>query len=194
MTRAILFLLCLPLLAQEPRWAVSLVDQGRSSARSTLGRRAPKDIAVFDVTLCSGNEAISLPAATVLREIHSRGLVVFSAGALDAIVKNTSARSIRSILADVGELTTIGGAVITNAQVITIRDDKRAKYAFGLAMAAGLFHFLHGKVAGATLEPDKVAGFVLPDPANLAARQDCWNGQVLGLKPDKGSGIAFEVR
>lgn len=189
--KKIILLLAMPLLAQEPRWAASFTNEGRTVATSTLGRRAPKEIAVYSANICSGDEALSLPAAAVLREVHSRGLVIFSAGALEAVVANTSARSIRAILADVGELTTIGGAVVTNAQVVTVREDKRAKLAFGLALAAGFFHFLHGKVAGATLDPNKVAGFVLPDPANLGSHQDCWSGQVLGIS-DKG--ISFEVQ
>lgn len=180
-------------MGQEPRWAASFADQGREVLRGAVGRRVPKGVVVYQASVCSGNEAVALDEGVILKELNARGLVVFSGNSLDALLVRVRARSLGALSADVGEAVTLGGAVITGSGVIRMADRDRQKWSFGLSLGAALFYWLRGKLDGATLDPQKVNGFKLPDPVNLPARQSCWKGNVLGL-PIAGGSITFSVQ
>jgi len=179
-----------PAMAQEPAWAASFAPTGPEPLRGAIGRTID-GVSVYSANVCAGAPALTLPAAAVLIEAHKRGLVLFDGQALDALLVGIEGRSPAAIVLDVAEGVSIAGAVVTNTDVINMRDAVRKKASFALAGFAGLAHWLHSKLTTKRIDPDKVRAFALPDRIELEKAQECWRGTLLGIT---GPAIAFEVR
>lgn len=177
-------------LVLEPEWAASFAATGPEALRGAIGRTID-GISVYSGNVCAGHPGLTLDAAQVLIETHRRGLVIFDGQSLDALLVNVEGRSPAAILLDIAEGVSIGGAVVTNTDVINMREPARKKLSFGFAAFAGVSHWLASKFSARRIDPDKVRAFALPPKLEFASAQDCWRGTVLGITHEP---VTFEVR
>jgi len=185
-----LAMLASSLFAQEPAWAASFAATGPEPLRGAIGRTID-GISVYSGNVCAGAPGLVLTPAQILIETHKRGLVIFDGKSLDALLVGVEGRSPAVILLDVAEGLSIGGAVVTNTDVIKMREPVRKKVSFALAGFAGLAHWLHSKLTAKRIDPEKVRAFALPDRIEFERAQECWRGDLLGIT---GPPVTFEVR